>query len=269
MNSASSKNARPRLVLLATSGGSTDIVFNALRREWDEIHVVLEERISRVEMVKRRIKKLGRLTVAGQIAFLVAVEPFLQRRGRRRIRALQRKHHLDTTPIGEGQSAASITHVPSANDPITKEVLQRLAPDLVIVNGTRIIRADVLECIPARFINTHYGITPAFRGVHGGYWAMAANRPDMAGTTVHFVDAGIDTGGIIKQATFTATRSDSFATYPTLHQVVGVPMLIEAICEVLVGEVRQKVVPCDLPSTLRSHPTIWGYWAARWRNGAR
>jgi folate-dependent phosphoribosylglycinamide formyltransferase PurN len=39
--------------------------------------------------------------------------------------------------------------------------------------------------------------------VHGGYWALAENNPQLVGTTVHFVDTGIDTGEVIEQSFLT------------------------------------------------------------------
>ncbi len=48
----------------------------------------------------------------------------------------------------------------------------------------------------------HAGITLRYRGVHGGYWALAEQHPEWVGTTVHLVDPGIDTGGILAQSTF-------------------------------------------------------------------
>ena len=41
-----------------------------------------------------------------------------------------------------------------------------------MINGTRIISKATLGCVPAVFINTHVGITPTYRGVHGGYWSL-------------------------------------------------------------------------------------------------
>ena len=55
-------------------------------------------------------------------------------------------------------------------------------------------------------VNVHAGITPRYRGVHGGYWALAERHPEWVGTTVHLVDPGIDTGAILAQATFDVSR---------------------------------------------------------------
>src|SRR5690606_24425483 len=90
--------------------------------------------------------------------------------------------------------------VPSVNATQCIDLVQKIEPDIVVVNGTRIISKKVLDAVPVSFINTHVGITPKYRGVHGAYWALACGDTDNCGVTVHLVDKGIDTGGILKQA---------------------------------------------------------------------
>ena len=95
----------------------------------------------------------------------------------------------------------------------------------MLVNGTRIISKKTLESVPATFINIHTGITPAFRGVHGGYWAMATGKKNLFGTTVHYVDTGVDTGGIIEQVFIEPPKQDNFYTYPYLQYASVLPVL--------------------------------------------
>ena len=94
-----------------------------------------------------------------------------------------------------------VTEVPSVNSDLTIAELKRLSPAVVVVNGTRIIQEKVLGCVDAVFLNTHAGITPMYRGVHGGYWALASGDASNCGVTIHKVDKGIDTGSIVAQAT--------------------------------------------------------------------
>ena len=117
--------------------------------------------------------------------------------------------------------------------------------------------------VSAPFVNTHAGITPSYRGVAGGWWALAEGRPDLAGTTVHLVDKGIDTGPPLKQAVFQVTEKDNGSTYNYLHLAVGVPILIEAVEELLRGERRPRLVASDVPSKLRYQYTLWDYVRAR------
>jgi methionyl-tRNA formyltransferase len=116
----------------------------------------------------------------------------------------------------------------------------------------------------------HAGITPRYRGVHGGYWALVEQHPEWVGTTVHLVDPGIDTGRILAQATFEVTGADSFATYPDLHLVHGLPLLGAQIDGLLAGDELDEGLTSIAPgSGLYYHPTCWGYLWRRWRHGVR
>ncbi|HEY0150769.1 MAG TPA: formyl transferase [Longimicrobium sp.] len=257
--------ASRRVVLLCGPGPSTNIVYHALAREFGDVTVVMETLPTRSHLLRRRLRKLGIATVAGQLPFQLAVVPLLRRASARRIEAIMREHGLDDSPIPE----PVIIRIPSTNSDEAREELRRLDPAVIVVNGTRIISRATLASTAAPFVNMHAGITPAYRGVHGGYWALVEGRPDLAGTTVHFVDEGIDTGGIIAQATFTVTPEDSFATYPHLHLAVGVPILVRSVRGLLEGTLQRDPPREGLESRLRSHPTVWGYAGARFRRGVR
>ena len=90
-------------------------------------------------------------------------------------------------------------------------------------------------------INTHAGLTPRHRGVHGGYWALAEGHPELVGTTVHLIDEGIDTGAVLGRAHFSPTRRDSVATYPYLHLAAGLPLLAEQVQLTLRGGMPVQV----------------------------
>ena len=116
----------------------------------------------------------------------------------------------------------------------------------------------------------HAGITPRYRGVHGGYWALAEHHPEWVGTTVHLVDPGIDTGGILAQTTFEVSGEDTIATYPDLHLVHGLPLLGAQTDKLLSGTELEPVPPhIATGSRLYYHPTLWGYMWRRWRDGVR
>ncbi len=253
-----------RIVLLAGPGESTEIVANFLAERVQDLIVVVEEPASRLTMARRRARRLGRATAAGQVLFVTCVLPVLRRLGAARQAAIVSEAGLDTTPV------APSYRVPSVNDPQVITLLRSVRPDLVVVNGTRIIAPDVLNSVQCPVINIHAGITPRYRGVHGGYWALVEGHPEWVGTTVHLVDPGIDTGGILGQATFMVTDEDSFATYPSLHLTTGIRLLETQLTRALEG---QDIGPTQEPlapgSHLFSHPTAWGYLWHRWRRGVR
>ena len=253
-----------RVVLLASEGPSSRMVFNALRARFPDVHAVVEAPVPRSVLVRRRLKKLGVVTVAGQLAFMGLAQPWLRRRGDRRIRQILAEHGLDDAPFPD-----SVTRVPSVNGEEARAALRALDPAVVVVNGTRIIGRETLRAVDVPFLNVHAGITPAYRGVHGAYWALADGRPDLAGSTVHYVDEGIDTGGIVAQSTVAITRDDNFATYPTLQLAAALPALLDAVAAALAGAPPSSRRRDDLPSRLHSHPTAWGYLWRRLRRGVR
>ena len=179
--------ARP-IVLMATDGPSSRIVYHTLAREFGNVEVILEERPSRLQMLRRRIKTLGPITVAGQVLFQATIPPLLKRVGARRIAAIKRDHGLDDSPID-----VPVRQVGSANSVAARKALRELDPRVVVINGTRILSAATLKTTAAPFINLHAGITPLYRGVHGGdsarqrvvpNWSVARSISSIMGSTL-------------------------------------------------------------------------------------
>jgi len=71
----------------------------------------------------------------------------------------------------------------------------------------RIFPASLLES-GGTFVNVHPSLLPAYAGISPVFWAMSGNE-DQIGATLHYVDAGIDTGPIIAQATLPLTPGES------------------------------------------------------------
>jgi folate-dependent phosphoribosylglycinamide formyltransferase PurN len=252
---------------LAGPGEATDIVFNYLKRCFDDLVVVQEQAPSRLVLARRRARRLGWPEVAGQVAFVTLAMPILRRRARGRIGEILNTTGLDASAIPE------VLSVDSVNDPEVVSLLVDLDPALVVVHGTRVISRVTLESVRCPIVNLHAGITPQYRGVHGGYWALAEGRPDLAGATVHVVDAGIDTGRVLAQATFSPTSADSVVTYPYLQLARGLPLLVQQarliLAEGLVATEGTGPGSSQPQFPLRWHPTLWGYLWRRIRRKAR
>jgi phosphoribosylglycinamide formyltransferase-1 len=107
-----------------------------------------------------------------------------------------RAHHIPAHFIDCAPSKSLLHHTAEA------EVLQLLANyeiDYVILAGfMRIIKQGLLDAYPQRIINIHPSLLPAFPGLNAGKQAFDAGV-STTGCTVHYVDAGIDTGNIIVQ----------------------------------------------------------------------
>jgi methionyl-tRNA formyltransferase len=243
------------ICLLMGEGPSSWAVANALAAR-HALTVIVEQPESRPRFLHRRLKRLGPVKVADQILF----KAFGLLANRERALAAMRRCGLDPTP-------RDCVRVSSANAKETKALLRDARPDVVVVNGTRILSQSVLRSTPAPFINIHAGITPSYRGVHGAYWAFVNGEPARAGVTVHLMDPGIDTGPVLYQAPIQPSAEDDFFTYPVLQLAAGLPLLLKAIDDALAGRLR----PMDPegPSALWTHPGLSEYLFNRFRLGVR
>ncbi|MEP6853383.1 MAG: phosphoribosylglycinamide formyltransferase [bacterium] len=109
-------------------------------------------------------------------------------------------------------------------------------PDLVVLAGfMRLLGADVVE----RFdmVNTHPSLLPAFPGAHAVRDALAYGVK-VTGVTVHRVDAGVDTGAILAQATVEVEPGDDEATLTARIQAVEKPLYVATLTR-LIEELEQ------------------------------
>lgn len=244
---------KKKLVMLAGKGASTNILYNSLKEEYEILAILLEEPVPVIQFLKKRIKKLGAGKVAGQILFQLSIAKYLQWSSLRRRKEILQNFGLDESPL----PVKEIIHLKSINDSETVSILQKLKPDLVVVNGTRIISENILNSIPVNFLNIHAGITPKYRNVHGAYWANVNNDLENCGVTVHLVDKGIDTGKIIYQGKIEITNKDNFSTYPLLQLGEGIIFLKKAIRDIFKDDV--VFFTNNSESKLWHHPTFWQY----------
>lgn len=90
--------------------------------------------------------------------------------------------------------------------------LQEAAVDLVVLAGfMRVLKSPTLTAFPHRILNIHPSLLPKFPGLEAWKQALAAGEV-VTGCTVHYVDAGVDSGEIIAQRAVPILPNDSAAT---------------------------------------------------------
>jgi len=88
-------------------------------------------------------------------------------------------------------------------------LVKKSGAELVVLAGfMRLLTEDFLSQFPQRVINIHPALLPSFPGLHAQKQAWEYGVK-VSGCTVHFVDAGADTGPIIAQKTVEAFADDS------------------------------------------------------------
>jgi phosphoribosylglycinamide formyltransferase 1 len=93
--------------------------------------------------------------------------------------------------------------------------LREAAIDLVVLAGfMRVLKAEFLAAFSGRIVNIHPSLLPAFPGLAA--WKQAVDYgARVSGCTVHFVDAGVDSGPVLGQQTVPVLDDD---TPESLHQ---------------------------------------------------
>jgi len=243
------------LVAITAGGPHAWITINALREAFGPFPVMLEEGEAAGVFWKRRLRKLGALEVAGQWGAMVLAK-LTKPLSRGRVPQLVAEEGLKPQPDPDQE----MIRVPSVNSDEARTALQRLAPKAVYVVSTRMIRKPTLDCVDAPFINYHSGINPAYRGINGGYFALARGEPQHFGTTLHLVDEGVDTGGVLKQVLMEPTKADNLHIYMWLMAARSRDAVVEVMDKAIRGALEPYTV--DLPSRQYYAPTLWFYlWA--------
>ena len=242
-----------KIIFLASDCESSRWVYNALQQTIGIKAVILEQPVSKKELAKNRIKKIGIIPVAGQVLFSVFIVPFLRMKSKKRKASLVNQYGLNSTDF----KSSKISRVRSVNEEECLNAINLLQPDIIVVNGTRIISKKILQSTNAVFVNMHVGITPYYRGSHGGYWALYNNDIENFGTSIHLIDTGVDTGAIFKQVFIKPEKQDNFTTYPILQVAVGIGALQEVLADIIAG--NYKTTNNTEKGKMYYQPTWWQY----------
>jgi len=111
------------------------------------------------------------------------------------------------------------------------QLAESKSPDLIVSAGfMRILSAEFVAHF--KVVNTHPALLPNFPGAHAVRDALAAGA-SKTGTTVHWVDAGVDTGEIIAQQVVEIAAGD---TESSLHERIKIAergLIVEVLRELL------------------------------------
>jgi phosphoribosylglycinamide formyltransferase-1 len=109
------------------------------------------------------------------------------------------------------------------------EAVAGYEPDLVVSAGfMKIVGAEFMARFGGRYINSHPALLPSFPGAHPVRDTLA-HGVKVTGCTVHFVDAGVDTGPIIAQEAVEVRNEDDETSLHERIKIVERALLVETV----------------------------------------
>jgi phosphoribosylglycinamide formyltransferase-1 len=108
--------------------------------------------------------------------------------------------------------------------------LEEHGVELVVLAGyMHLLTEPFLARVPGRIVNVHPSLLPAFPGAHAIRDALAAGA-ETTGVTVHYVDAGLDTGEVIRQEEVSVEPRETLAEriHAVEHRLL--PEVVNGLC---------------------------------------
>ena len=76
-----------------------------------------------------------------------------------------------------------------------------LKSDVYVVFGSSYIKGELVDfLVKQKTINIHAGVSPYYRGTDCNFWALFDDNPHLAGTTIHLLSKGLDSGPMLYHA---------------------------------------------------------------------
>lgn len=124
--------------------------------------------------------------------------------------------------------------------------LQGAGVDLIVLAGfMRVLKGDFLRAFEGRIVNIHPSLLPSFPGLAA--WQQALDHGvKVTGCTVHFVDAGVDSGAIIGQQTVPVLDDDTPETLHTRIHAAEHELYPKCVAAIAEGEI-----------TVRGRTVVW------------
>src|SRR5690606_1154148 len=117
----------------------------------------------------------------------------------------------------------------AAWDTALTEAVAAYRPDLVVSAGfMKLLGPRFLEKFDSRVVNSHPALLPSFPGMHAVRDALAAGV-SVTGTTVHFVDAGVDSGPIIARRSVEVLPTDDEESLHERIKVIERTLLVDVV----------------------------------------
>jgi len=124
----------------------------------------------------------------------------------------------------------------NVNDVACRQFISRLEPDLLIsAYFPQILAPDIIALPRIGVLNIHPGWLPAYRGAMAYFWVLK-NGSDRGGVSLHWIDAGIDTGKLLARRSFRLKPGATQETALIYTAVIGARLTQRIIRKLQRGE---------------------------------
>ena len=138
------------------------------------------------------------------------------------------------------QRKLPVSQPPRCRQPDFIEHIRSLRPDLLVVAAYgQILPPALLEVPRWGCLNVHASLLPRHRGAAPIQWAIALGDAE-TGVTVMKMDAGLDTGDILRQAGTPITADDTAETLHARLAMLGARLLIATIPDWVAGRITPR-----------------------------
>lgn len=115
------------------------------------------------------------------------------------------------------------------NHPKSLQILQKLQPDIIIFTGGGLLRKPLLAIPRLGVLNCHTGILPQYRGMDVVEWTAVEENIERIGfgATLHFMDAGVDTGPVLLKKKINLASDAAFENIRAELETIMVDLMIQ------------------------------------------
>lgn len=132
--------------------------------------------------------------------------------------------------------------------------LKTSGADILILYGTKIIRADVLAIPKIGCLNAHSSLLPKYRGGKSEFWMLYNDETQYAGVTIHWVNPGLDDGDIFLQTPIKVASDDTVESLRKKSVPLAGKLFVEAIKKIEQGNII-RIPQDELQATKFKWPT--------------
>jgi folate-dependent phosphoribosylglycinamide formyltransferase PurN len=116
------------------------------------------------------------------------------------------------------------------NDSDVLRKIREINPRLIAVLSTSLLSPDFIDSFSKHtIINLHAGLSPYYRGSGTNVFPFCNNELQYVGMTVHYLDAGIDSGDVILQGRPVFDHGDDTHTIGCKNVILGTRLMVQVI----------------------------------------